>query len=209
MLYLACWLWLYVLSYLWRQIVFYALPWDSIFRKQSFIIQYQHDILWPVVEATKFLVTLASWEHDKKPLKEIKQILRNAKMISKIMITGQVLVPEPVPVKNSICIVTFRLNNNHVWVPLKRKVNSFLHRASLASDHIIEQMCHPFFIVVWFFSTKNKIVSKSPAPGTCLFSIKSWTWPWWSSVSLNISWARCCCCCSDLLPLEKFSKEEV
>ena len=99
-----------------------------------------------MMKATKILVTIATWQHNKKPLKEVKQVLRNAKIISKIRITGQVLVPEPA--MNSICIVTFRPNNNDVWVPLRNKFNSFLHGASLASDLIIGQMCNPCLIVI-------------------------------------------------------------
>ena len=40
-----------------RQIVSYVLPWDLILRKYSwslFNMYFYHDVLWPVIKATKF-----------------------------------------------------------------------------------------------------------------------------------------------------------
>ena len=53
MVYLACWSWLYVLCFLWRQIVFYVLPCDPVLYKHSlslFNMYFYHDILWPFLE---------------------------------------------------------------------------------------------------------------------------------------------------------------
>ena len=117
-------------------------------------------------------VTFVSWEHNKKSLKKVKQILRNAKMISKIIISCQVLVPEPVPAINSICIITFSLDNNHVWVTLFYKVNLFLHCTLLASDHIIRQMYHAFLIVIWIFFQKKQDCVKITCP--CSGPLSHW-----------------------------------
>ena len=49
-----------------RQIVSYVLPWDLILCKHLFIIQFNDDILYPVIEATKFLKSPPKYSHPGK-----------------------------------------------------------------------------------------------------------------------------------------------
>ena len=137
----------------------------SLFNTQTY-----HDILLPVIKATKFGVPIYKIFSTKSDIrdgfKKFSLLFRQANMIFVIVWFLDHFTLEYVPSMNSICIIT-PAGLLHVWITKFQTFFIFFKTSIMTSTNVVWVS---LFAILF---NEDNTLSKYPRRGTCLFFMRS------------------------------------
>ena len=130
-----------------------------------FNIQYHHDILWPVMEATKCLVLNSDVQGS---FKKFSRLFRQAEMVFVIVWLFDHFTLEPVPSVNGVWIIAF-VSHHHAWVMNSKPLLMFFQLSILTSNNVVWM---PFLTVLLDEAQHLSILRLNPS-GLPLVSLET------------------------------------